>query len=157
MLDKLDYMMQPLMRTMAEEAADSSTLTALLAIGERLAKLLGLYNSSTAMWMIPRAGRAACWAQRSRMPSRSPRVRAPPRGIGRSGLPSLSFWSAIWQFPCNGVEPLRRRFRVSGVNSSWDRPSGDNGGCTSTRNHNRSIHRHRSPKKPGRDDGGGGR
>jgi hypothetical protein len=42
MLDRLDYMMQNLMRAV-QDAADSSTISALLQIEDRRAKLLGLY------------------------------------------------------------------------------------------------------------------
>jgi hypothetical protein len=44
MLDRLDHLMQGLMRAVDEDSADSSTITALLAIEERRAKLLGLYT-----------------------------------------------------------------------------------------------------------------
>jgi hypothetical protein len=44
MLDRLDYMSQSLMRAVVEETADSSIINALLAIEERRAKLLGVYD-----------------------------------------------------------------------------------------------------------------
>jgi hypothetical protein len=44
MLDRLDRMLAPLMRQVEEDAADSSTISAILQVEDRRARLLGIYS-----------------------------------------------------------------------------------------------------------------
>jgi len=46
MPDRLDRMMQPLMRAIEEDVPDSSTVSAILQIEDRRARLLGIYSLS---------------------------------------------------------------------------------------------------------------
>jgi hypothetical protein len=59
MLDRLDGMMVGLMRTVEEDQADPSTINAILAIEDRRARLLGIYDLAYGEYEDPesRAGR----------------------------------------------------------------------------------------------------